>query len=860
MRSLAWLLILVGVACEAAHPAPPSVLATVDGAADAGDADAIARDGDTSPTPPTEVTTDAPPPPPTVPAVCAMVGSEKVERAILEAPPRSGGRAVRYRTSGAPLYLDHVADRFALTGDERARLDKNGFVVPARLTMPTYADAFHEVYQSELPLYVGADAIFHAVFVTEDELVADLEERSLDPVTDRVLARMHGALAAAAGDYPAEAAADLDVYLAVARSLLSGQRVATVLRKGDADVRAMLDAIAKADAMTEVELFGRRRIVDFSQYVPRGHYVKSARTRQYFKASMWLSRLELNVVSRSSRSSQPGLAPDPDETPREALTALAMADLADRSGAMADVERLDRAWSLLAGRREDLSLGELSKLRKKAQIARVDAAAFAPLKQAIGADYRRTARLHYMPPGSTELPAIATLLGPRVVADAFAMRPLTHGETPDRFVLSAGDVGYALGHDRAKAYIEGDLARFPTLSAQLEKARAIASAPVTGTDLYGAWYGAIRALSEKPTGALPSFTDTEAFSDLRLGSALVAYGQLKHNFVLIAGQPYEEGACNIPDGYVEPVPAVYAWLAEYAHRGAAVADELAPRSWAAGYFRRLERIAGVLRVIARDELAGLPLTADQLRFVAMTTEIHIDDIGTGFATEFNGWYFDLFSHRPAMTVSGSAAPDEPSFKDASFIADFATSSNAGQVSYLGARPPRLGVFLVDTGGAPRAMVGPVARGFEHHGPLAQRLDDGAGRKLTQLEEPWSKSYTVEPAPEPPLLLRGSFDFLDEVSTHRSSPGQITLRSTRNLGPVTVELLDHHRKVTASLQKDVGPKTVVFSFASRPAKVEQGTHATEGIRVRVGEYTYEQSIFFARGVTSTALGGMPKPTW
>src|SRR5262249_17409568 len=142
--------------------------------------------------------------------------------------------------------------------------------------------------------------------------------------------------------------------------------------------------------------------------------------------------------------------------------------------------------------------------------------------------------------GSTDLPAIATLLGPRVVADAFATRPLVHSETPERFDLSVADLAYAFGHDRAKRYLAADLARWPTLPAQLERARAIVAAPSTGPDLYGAWLGAVRALAARPEGALPSYMGTEAFQDLRLGSFVAAYGQLKHNHLLLAGQPYDE--------------------------------------------------------------------------------------------------------------------------------------------------------------------------------------------------------------------------------------------------------------------------------------------------------------------------------
>lgn len=81
------------------------------------------------------------------------------------------------------------------------------------------------------------------------------------------------------------------------------------------------------------------------------------------------------------------------------------------------------------------------------------------------------------------LPAITTLLGPRIVADAFATRPLVNGETPDRSDPSVADMAYAFGHDRAKHYLAADIARFPTLPEQLEKARAIVAAKVPGRDL-----------------------------------------------------------------------------------------------------------------------------------------------------------------------------------------------------------------------------------------------------------------------------------------------------------------------------------------------------------------------------------------
>src|SRR5262249_38850735 len=156
-------------------------------------------------------------------------------------------------------------------------------------------------------------------------------------------------------------------------------------------------------------------------------YEGSTPLAPYFRAAMWLSRLEMNLASRSSRSSAPGFTPDPRETPREATVALALADLAQRANVLGAIATLDRAWGLLAGKREDVSIADLVTLRQRAGIARLtDSSAPDALRAAIGDDFRRTARFHYMPQGSTELPAIATLLGPRVTPDSAATRPLVH--------------------------------------------------------------------------------------------------------------------------------------------------------------------------------------------------------------------------------------------------------------------------------------------------------------------------------------------------------------------------------------------------------------------------------------------------
>lgn len=730
--------------------------------------------------------------------LCEVADSnlDAAARAVLaESIPTQASPRRPWNHAARPARMDLLARRFGITPAEDRKIAQNGFAVLARLEQPSYADALHEIYQSQMPLYVSIDAIFHAVYASSDALIADLERARLAALVDDVLTKMHAGLAAMARDLPAETARDIDVYLTVARSLLADKAVTSALGT-DAEAAALVARARAANAMIEVQLFGRVRMVDFSQYAPRGHYAKEgSELAPYFRAAMWLSRLELNLVSRSSRSSAPGFSPDPRETPREDVMAMALAELAQRAGVMDDVTTLDRAWGLLAGKREDVTLADLMALRARAGIARLtEADAAEKLRAAIGNDYRRTARFHYMPQGSKELPAITTLLGPRVTLDSAATRPLVHAELPLRYDIGAGDIGYFLGQHRAKRYLATDFANFPELPAKLEEARAIASKPVGNDDLYSAWFSAIRDLAKPPAGVVPSFMETEAFADLRLNTTIAAYGQLRHNYVLMAGEPYEEGGCEIPDAYIEPALATYDALIAYADRGARLLPALDPKDAikAKEYFVTLGHTLRVLRAIAAAELANEPLSPAAQRFLGMVVEML--PASTESPPSFTGWYFDLFRKREGEAL-----------EDPSFLADYYTSWNSGRVAYVGATRPRLGIFVVDTGGPPRAFIGPVARAFETHAPLTARLGDADVPKA-QKDDPWAVSYTLDAAPQVPLAIH-------RLDQNRAGWSWVfEAHSTRALGPVTLEVLDHHGVALARASTHaVGTKPVRFSF-------------------------------------------------
>lgn len=742
----------------------------------------------------------------------------RAERDVRASGARRAGASAAWDKKTPPKYWDRVDGHLHLDDREQAMLHQNGFVVLDREPYANYAVAYHGVFQSQLPVYIGIDSIFNAVYQSSQSLLGELEDKKLGPALARMLDRMRSTLVASGGRYDADTIADLEVYLAVAHRLLHGSYNAEPLK--DAELEALVASIVGSaeggQGLEAVSMFGRERMIDYSQFTPRGRYADTnygsgfdvpagpppgtahIAPSAYFQSMMWLSRLELNIVSRSCRSSQPGAVTDPSETPREARDALALADLVNRAGENADLALFESSYSVFAGRREDLSLPALSALAAKGHIGVRDNDAPARLRAAIGNDFQRTANTHFMPEGTTSLPVITTMFGPRIVPDVAPLTELVHPKIPDRFVLGAADVGYVLGHDRAKNYLAEDLKKYPDLGPALDRGRqAVAKSAGAKGDVYAAWLDATRKLAEPPSGIAPSFTHTAAYADYRLDATLAAYAQIRHTFVLLAAQGYDMYGCEIPDGYVEPALSAYDALLDWVR----TAQRAVPSR--REYFARVTQILQTLRSIAATEAAGQALSEPQRRWLGMVAEYTPtggSNGDSGAPPLYTGWYFDLFPDR-----------EQGAERAVELVADYFTLTNANQVRYLGIRPAAMGVFVVDTSGEPRVMVGPVANAYEVSTPIAERLNDARAKKAPNKLAPWQASYLAPERAEPDVAARAYLC---------ADGARVVVQAGAEMD-ASVQLLDHHGDA-------LGP---AVSHAIGTAPIAIGITVPDGMRER-----------------------------
>lgn len=698
-----------------------------------------------------------------------------------ESPTGSPAESRPWNHRSPPEHWSLVDRHLRFTPRERSLLDRNGFVALDRLSYDSYALAYHEIFRQQLPVYIGVDSVLHAAFVAHSTILQSVERRRLSPALGRMLASLRAALRANRLRIPEENRRDLDLYLSVAARLLHGESAPAPLFEQNEERVENFAHFATSGGLEPVELFGRSRMVDFSQFTPRGHYTETiadsdsgeADTLEaYFRAVQWLSRVEFNLVSRGSRSS--ALVVERAETPREAIDALALARLVEDAGAQRTLAEFERVYHLFAGVREDVPLPTLAQRARDVRLG--DSQAFAQIRAAIGGDFRRTTRLHFTPEGAGELPAISAMVGLRVVPDVAPLEGVVHDSVAGRTSISAADIGYMLGHSaRSMAMMTSEIQRFPSLIERLDEgSRELSRSAREGNDLYSRWLRAALSLAPMPSGTWPSFATTDAFRDYRLNSALVTYAQIRHNYVLLAGQGYDAYGCEIPDGYVEP--AVETWDALRAFMTAARAVDPSRSA----FFDRFVRVLDTLRTISLRERQGLALTASQKRWLGMVAEyiprggFHGD---SGQPPKWTGWYFDLFVDREIGAE-----------KAAHFIADYFTLTNEGRVRYLGAHTPAMGAFVIDTNGVPRIMVGPVARGFERSEPIANRLTDDAAQSLEEGSARWRASYATL-SPTVPA---------DDVEVFSCDDGG-TRVYVRGIPGHTVEvtLLDHHGDATSN---------------------------------------------------------------
>jgi len=641
-------------------------------------------------------------------------------------------------------YLDIIqGSALSLSEGEMAKLGENGFVISKSHTFPTFVGGYAAVYEQHLPVYISADAILEAVHSSYDEILMSIEYQALIPLLKDLLASMHQSLSSS--DFSATTRADVDVYLSVARSLLEGSLVPPVAEGDASTVQELLEKALAADGLVTVDLFGVPRDEDMSQFVPRGHYEGDPQLENYFRAMMWLGRIDMRLVETLSDGSPVFRRAQFDAT----LQLRALMNESD----VQNWNKIDQVLQAFVGESDCMVLPEVDQLIEDlggSASARgaSDEQALAAIKEG-GYGLQQIASHLMVNAGNVKtLPLNRSFLlfGQRYVLDSHVFSQVVYDRIERRMMPNPLDAAFAaLGNDAALPLLDSDLRNYSEYPGALEGVRVLADAhdqEFWDANLYNLWLGSLRALSPKAqaddqTSGQPEITGTEAWSRRILSTQLASWAELRHDTLLYAKQSYTGiPSCEYPDAYVDPYPEFFAKVARFAERGQELASTLAPDLDTAAvtvYFDNLQTSMKMLQGMAESQLTGAEFSSEQMAFINDAVRIEAQPAGCTTIDVPDGWLADLYFTRD------KAIEFDPTIADVHTQPADEGGAIVGKVLHVATGTPRLMVVTANTCTGAHAYAG---LSFAYHERITTDF-----KRLT--DEEWALDLgTSSPQPDP----------------------------------------------------------------------------------------------------------------
>jgi hypothetical protein len=635
-----------------------------------------------------------------------------------------------------------------LNAAELGILAKSGLAISARQSFGTFFMGYVGIYANDLPLFVSGDSVLHAVHRSYDTILKEVEQAALQPGLQSVLDGMRSALVteAATGAWPTATVTDVDEYLAVGAALDLASGSANPVAGGSSAVVSALVAQARAASGTgDATLFGEMRTIDFSQFAPRGHYAGSG-LEPYFRAMMWLGRTDLRLLSQK-------VTGEVSFNRRQFAAAALMAKLVEP--VQTQWAQLDRTLRAFVGESDNMMPTDFATLQtvagvdsSPALLDKTDAELASAVVSGGFGIQRIASQLLFVQPGNEGAPLDRAflLLGQRFVLDSQVLSDVVYDRVKDsrRMMPNPLDIAFAaLGNSGAADLLADDLKAHSGYPQALAQARALVDqheAAYWTESLYTGWLGALRAASPGWGAAAnpkaPPIVATQAWTRRILQMQLASWAELRHDNLLYAKQSYTGiPACEFPDAYVEPIPALWHALADLGNRGATLMAELGlpspSTSGPAAYFTKLANTATMLEAMALQQEQGLPFTAEQMAFINQAVEYKTESMGCTTIKRPAGWYPTLFY-----------SPDLADKQD-TLVADVHTQpadeagNMVGKVLHVGTGFPRLMVVTFSTCSGPRAYAGVVSA---YHETVTTNFD-----RLT--DERWTTQVSTTPPAE-----------------------------------------------------------------------------------------------------------------
>jgi hypothetical protein len=708
------------------------------------------------------------------------------------------------QTSEVSNFQDFT-NKISLSKDAVSHLEKNGFVVikyPDNIITDQIAQPYKDLRYKDIPLFITSDSLLHAYHVLFDEILIEVEaEKFYDEtwyISKELLNDAIRTYKNSTGDLK-EASRRNAAYFAIELSLLEPKEEQICkegmecnyfmqgldFQKGDMrsysftvpdfiieDVKKELELIDKHQGFNESPLFVYKE--DYSQYDPRGHYTRSEKLKNYFRALVWYGRMsmllkgtdEIQAGGQCNYDNCKAFISAYDAKIQTIQASLIASKLYGDKELKSKWERIYSVTSFYAGLADDLGPYEYNMALDTVFNGRFDPKNFTEdnmekLKLRL-AEYRTpeiyggTGDCVILPPFNPEDLETCLdkskgfrLMGQRFAPDSYMFqnlvfpkvgqllvegRPFTMVMTPfgpKRGFPRGLDIMALLGSKRAKELLnelndsnyEGYEKQFGLLKEKFDGLNE----SEWNKNLYWSWLYTLRALLKESGDGYPTFMQTRAWQDKELTAVLASWTELRHDTLLYSKQSYTSMPGAVPPlqntvvGYVEPVPEFYnrlSVLTGMTEKGMKEMNVLGGRG--EYMFENFNKILGRLSELSRKELENDELSEEDYRFIK------------GFGEELEG----------VITTS------DPRTERTTLIADVHTDDISEQVLEEGVGYVDLIVVAYKVpGGKVILGAGPVMTYYEFKQPLQDRLTDEAWIELLSSNPPqhpgWISNFAEE---------------------------------------------------------------------------------------------------------------------
>lgn len=530
-----------------------------------------------------------------------------------------------------------------------------------------------------------------------------------------------------------------------------------------AEVEQELELIEKHEGFSESPIFIYKE--DYSQYVPRGHYTRSERLKNYFRTFMWYGRISFLLKGCEENC----IVSEEDAKIQTMQSALLASKFAENQELKDKWDRIYSVTAFYVGFSDDLGPNEYIEAMNF-----IFGDSFTPndlTEESIGklkaklAEYGSpeiyggTGELVVIPPFTPEQADELLestkgfrFMGQRFIPDSYMFSNMVSpyvgmysGENcaqtftcemtdggPARVFPRGLDAMALLGSKRAKELLielgdtdyegsdkSGNVITYETQFNALSEEFDNFSDTDWNKNLYWSWLYTLKPLLKDYPEGYPTFMQTDAWRDKQLTTSLASWTELRHDTILYAKQSYTSTIeitsvrPVLPEkpvvGYIEPVPEFYNRLLALTRMTTNGLDDMEVLDASSkNRLQNLEEILERLVNLSEKELENEELTEEDYEFIK------------NFGEELNAVIEDVDEKAKKTTI----------------VADVHTDQNTGQVLEEGVGYVKMMVvaYKVPDG---RILIGagPVMSYYEFKHPMNDRLTDEKWRELLEENPP-----------------------------------------------------------------------------------------------------------------------------